>query len=210
MLLKTFVKHVHNRPFRANLTEAELRSYILMRNRHLTFLVGIGLPLTVISIKLIGLQYKDVITINTTLGEGGSTGIDNKNNIPILFLLNNLKNRIPDWVKLLFKLLFLVILVIKLLGFNVLDVIISTYYIKMYIIIGSSLVILYELINLYFLHRFYNKNIKISKILPEFIINWLKEFEILSSSNENFYYYKKFFYIHIFIFIIFIIIAILI
>ena len=86
--------------------------------------------------------------------------------------------KIPNWLKLIFSLLLVIILVLKLLGLSSLDVLNNPYYIKIFSYISCSLAIFYELLNLYLLHKFTNKNIKISEVLPEFIINWLQEFEV--------------------------------
>ncbi len=71
-------------------------------------------------------------------------------------------------VKLFFKLLFLILFVLKLFGFTILDLFISPYYLKIYFYVGCTLTIIYQLLSIYLLHRFYKNNIKISEILPNF------------------------------------------
>lgn len=70
-------------------------------------------------------------------------------------------------------------------------------YLKIFYIIACSLTICYELLNLYFLHRFIKKNIKISEVLPDYIIFLLKELEEISSNIESIKFFKKSCYIHI-------------
>jgi hypothetical protein len=95
-------------------------------------------------------------------------------------LLSNINKKIPYWIKILFRLVFLSILVLKLLGFtNILDIYNNLIYLKLFIYTSCSLVILYQLINIFLLYKFSNKNVKIPEILPEFLINWLKEFEFI-------------------------------
>ncbi len=133
------------------------------------------------------------------------------NNSSTLFLLlSNINNKIPDWLKIIFRLLFLSILIIKLLGFNVLDIISNNYYLKMYCYISCSLVILYQILNILLLYLFSKNNIKIPEILPDFIINWLKEFEIMSSSKASIKEFKTTCYIEILLYVTIIILITLI
>lgn len=93
-------------------------------------------------------------------------------NSSLFLLLGNINKKIPNWVKLIFKLLFLSILVLKLLGFSsILDIFYNLYNLKIYIYITCLLAILYQILNIYLLYIFTNKNTKISEVLPEFIIN---------------------------------------
>ena len=119
-------------------------------------------------------------------------------NSGFFMMLTNLNKKIPHWVKLFFKLLFLFIVIVKLLGFkSIFDVFFNLYYFKMYGYISCSLVIIYQLLNLYFLHKFNNKSFKISDILPEFLISWLKEFEEICNSREAIKEFKNMCYIQI-------------
>ena len=104
------------------------------------------------------------------------------------------------------KLFFLSILVIKLLGFSVIEILNSTYYIKIYLYVSCSLVIIYQLSNLYLLHKFSKQNVQIPKVLPEFIINWLNEFNVISSSVESIKEFKKTYYKEISLYLLIIII----
>ena len=78
----------------------------------------------------------------------------------------------------------------------------TIYYIKMYFLISASLVIIYFLLCLYLLHKFYNNpNLNIPEILPDFLIDWLDYLKSLSSSKELLNYTKKFYYIELSIYI---------
>ena len=100
-----------------------------------------------------------------------NTNIINNSLIPGFTVFSYLNNKIPYWVKLLFRLLLLSLLALKLLGFNILDFMSSMYYLRIYCYVVCTLVIFYQLLNLFLLHKFSKKNIKIPKVLPEFLIN---------------------------------------
>jgi len=63
----------------------------------------------------------------------------------------------------------------------------NSYYLKIYLQISCSLVIIYQLLNIGLLYNFIKKNPKIPEYLPEFIINWLKEFEEMSKFPKSFF-----------------------
>ena len=67
---------------------------------------------------------------------------------------------------------------------------------NIYILLCTT-AILYELLSLFLLHKFSVKNLNIPEILPNFIINWLDLFKVLSSNKESFDSVKKSSYIHI-------------
>jgi hypothetical protein len=64
-------------------------------------------------------------------------------------------------------------ILLNLIGFNsLIEFLNNIFYLKIFAYFLCSLVILYQLLNLYFLHKFIiNKNINISPVLPEFLIN---------------------------------------
>ncbi len=82
------------------------------------------------------------------------------------------------------------------------DVSNNIYYIKLCAYLTCSLVILYYILNIFFLHKFINNNIKISSVLPNFIIIWLKELESISSNIETTQYFKNSCYIQILIYLL--------
>ena len=120
------------------------------------------------------------------------------NNSTFFIFLKNLNNKIPLWVKFGIKFIFLIIIILKLLGINLIDFFSTIYYIKMYFLISASLVIIYFLLCLYLLHKFYNNpNLNIPEILPDFLIDWLDYLKSLSSSKELLNYTKKIYYIEL-------------
>ena len=53
------------------------------------------------------------------------------------------------------------------------------------------LVILFLILELIILHFMIKKSIKISKVLPQLIINWLEDIEESSNDSELFKYFKE-------------------
>ena len=98
-----------------------------------------------------------------------------------------------------------------LLGFSsIFEVITNTYYLKMYTLTLCSLATLYQLSSIYLLYIFIKKNPKIPEFLPEFLINWLKEFEELSKAESGYFKdFKKSCYTEIAIYLVVIILAFL-
>lgn len=135
-------------------------------------------------------------------GEGGNSVNNLISNSSFLLLISKLNNKIPSTFKLAFKLIIFILLILKFLGYNILtDAINDVSFLRNFIYTFSSLVIFYDLLNLYLLHKFATKNVKISEVLPDFIINWLKEFEVLSSTKNSIKEFKKENYINISIYI---------
>lgn len=209
LMLKSYMKYVHNRPYDSDLTIIQKQIQQKSRNRNLALFVFLGAPAALICLRNSAVSLKDIASINLPLSSTSTSQISNNNSSNIInsiLLLSNINKKIPNWVKLLFKLLLLSILVLKLLGFkSILDVLNNVYYLKIFSYISCSLAIIYQLLNLYLLYKFYNKNKKIPEILPIFIQNWLKEFEIISSTKESFNEFKNICYIEILIYILIII-----
>ena len=103
-----------------------------------------------------------------------------------------------------------IILVLKLLGFSLLNILSNTFYIKLYFITSISVVILYLLLSLFFLYKFSSQDIKIPEILPNFIITWLEEIQVMSKTKPGFKTYKDMVYIELSIYIFALIFAILV
>ena len=128
----------------------------------------------------------------------------------LFMILGNLYKKIPNWLKFLFKLLLLIIVVIKLLGFsNIFDFLTNMYYLKLYVYIAYVIVNICQILNLYLLHKFINKTIKISDMLPEFIIDWLKDLEVISRNKVHIKHFKNTCYFHIGLYAVIIILFIL-
>ena len=157
--------------------------------------------------------FNKTVAGSTTVPEAGR-GL-NSSNYSNLFLkkLNNKGGcaASPSLVKFVFKLIFSIVLVLKLLGFSsIFEVITNTYYLKMYTLTLCSLATLYQLSSIYLLYIFIKKNPKIPEFLPEFLINWLKEFEELSKAESGYFKdFKKSCYTEIAIYLVVIILAFL-
>ena len=212
LILKSYVKHVHSRPFDSNFTDAMRLQEQLRRNRQLAIFGLVGIPAILVGLRVSAVTLKDVFTINFSnkLETNENSTIENAiNNGFILLFLSNVNKKIPSWVKLFFKLFFLTLLILKLLGFNILEFFSIVYYVKIYTYTTCSLAILYNLLNIYLIHKFSNKTVIIPDVLPEFIINWLKEFELISTSKAYIKEAKKSSYIDISIYVLIIIFLIL-
>jgi hypothetical protein len=215
LMLKTYMKYVHNRPMEAGLSPGQMEHRRLMRNRKLGLFCLLGAPLTIFLLKSSAIPMKEMF--NLTIGGGSQVENNNSNsnfinsNNTLLLFLSNLNKKIPSWIKILFRFLFLTILVLKLLGYSLLSVfLINTYIFKIVYYISCSLVISYHLLSLYLLHKFSTKNIKISAVFPEFVINWLKGIELMSSSTPGIKEFKTNCYMEITVYIIILIVTVLI
>lgn len=205
LLLRGYMKHVHNRPYEKGISK---QTQIQIRNRNLVGFLFVGAPLVLFTLKKSGILLKDMVTVHTTLTTQPNISIDTNiinTNIKeggILLIISNLSKNIPNSLKLVFSLFMLCLVVIKLLGFNsIFDVFLNLYYLKLYIYITSSLLILYQILNLYLLHKFSKNTISISPILPVFILNWLTEFKEISSTEDGIQVLKKMCYVQISLYI---------
>lgn len=99
--------------------------------------------------------------------------------------LGNLYNKIPTWVTVTFRLVLLFLFVLKLCGITLIDFLINDYYLKMYFIFAWLFLIVFHLTNLFLLHLFMKKSITIPEILPDFLIDFLKDLESVSTKPET-------------------------
>lgn len=173
LILKTYIKHVHHRPIEAGFSKTQRESIKLMRNRQLGIFCILGAPLTMFLLRFSAIPIKELYSLSI----GGDSPVannnsnSNSNTINSILFLSYLNKKIPRWLKILFKILFVTILVLKLLGFSFLSVFsINVFYIKVGYYILFSLIICYYLLSLYLLHKFSKKNMKILDVLPEFLI----------------------------------------
>ena len=216
--LKNYVKYIHNRPMPAHYNEIEKKKELLLRNRRLLFFALFGAPVMLASLKWVSPSLKDVATVSvstssTTISSPLSGDeVNNKINslLPGFTVFSYLNKKIPSWVKLVIKLFLVFLLVIKLLGISFLEFYNSWLYLRMYCYFVSTLIIMYELLNLYLMHKFHTQTIKIPQVLPDFLRNWLKEFEAVSSRVEYIKEFKKGCYIEIGMYLSLIIIVTLI
>jgi len=221
LILKSYIKIVHNRPYPVNITHYQKLIEDASRKRQLALFSILGAPIVIGAFKLGSIAFKDVFSINLPLSNSTDSDLlteNNNNNSEVLnsssslFLLcNKIIKIIPHWLKLSFRLILLIILVLKLLGVNsILDIFNNVVYFKLYCYISCSLVILYQLLNIYLIYKFSQPETKIFEFYPEFIINWLKEFEEIGKSKEIAKYFKDMYYREIYLYFILIIIAVLI
>jgi hypothetical protein len=214
VILRSFMKHIHNRPMLPNLNPTQLADARLLRNKQLALFTLFGAPLTLLFLKFSAIGFKDVLTFSYSGGSGAQIENNNSNmintttNSSFFILLNNFKKKIPNWLKIVFKLLFTIILVLKLLGFSFIPGFISVlyfvnnlYHMKLFYYISCSLIISHNLLSLYLIHKFSNNKIKISEALPDFLINWLKIIENMGSSKAGIKEFKSTCYIDITIYL---------
>jgi hypothetical protein len=103
----------------------------------------------------------------------------------------------------LFMTFFIIILMLNIFGVsNVIDVLNTYYYIKIFGWISCSSIIIYHIVNIFLLHKFYSGNINISPVLPNFILNWLNEIKDLASKKETYKFFKDSSYIQILIYLL--------
>ena len=122
----------------------------------------------------------------------------------------NINNKIPDWIKTILKILFIIFIILrildKILGYSVfLTIYNNRYYFNIFSYSLFSLGILYQLLHIFLIYIFSKKKRNIPEILPDFLINWLKEFELMCLTKESTQYFKNFFYRHILVYIIMIV-----
>jgi lysylphosphatidylglycerol synthetase-like protein (DUF2156 family) len=95
-------------------------------------------------------------------------------------------------------LLILTILILTYFGISTISVyFFNIYFLKLFYYIFFSLIISYNLLCLYLLNKFSNKNIQISEVLPEFVINWLMVNEDFSISKAGIKEFKTISYLEI-------------
>jgi len=210
LILKSYMKYVHNRPLDQGINTVQNNQQKMLRNRQLVLFCILGAPLTLFFLKSTTIALKDMFTLTI----GGASQVENNNsnliNSSFLVFFSNLNNKIPKWFKILFRLLFLTIILLKILGFSIISVFSINYYtFKIIYYIIFSLIISFHLITLYLLHKFSNKNIKISKVLPEFVINWLKMIEIMSTSKAGIRELKTNCYIEITVYLLLMLLTII-
>ena len=113
----------------------------------------------------------------------------------------------PKWLSYSIKLILIVLLVLKLIGLNLLNIYSNLIYLEIFSYITCTLAIIFQCVNLFFLNKFSNKEYKVSSILPDFIIKWLNEFKDLSINPESMNAFKSTCYIQICIYIFIIVLT---
>lgn len=209
IIMKTYKTLYHDIPCPKNYDNAQKIKWELTKRRHFFAFAVVGAPLILYTLRLYSIGLKDMITVSVT--GNGSSEAQTSSSSKFLASGLSLLPKIPNWVKLLFKLFFISLLLLKIFGVSsIFDIIYNVYYLKIFIISYSTIVILYLILNIYLIYLFYKKNIHIPEVLPEFIINWLKEFKVISSSKEGVHGFKNMYYREILLYLVIIAIVILI
>jgi hypothetical protein len=207
-LLRGYMKYVHNRPYDTSPRALSLEMQKQFRRRNLVLFSLFGAPLVLYALRTSSIGIKNMINISLFNSE-----TQNKKeiltNISFLLVINKFLKKIPTWLKFIFIFIILNIVVLKLLGYSII-VIIDQSFLKKLVFVYFFLVGGYQLLNLYLVHKFASKNVKIPEVFPDFWINWLKEFEVIVLSEESIKEFKKICYIELVIYLIMIIIFILI
>ena len=211
-VLRSYIKHVHNRPYNSNLNAVQKQMQINMRRKNLALFTLLGCPVVLWALQSTAISYKDQATIKIPIAIGNSKPLSVNNSIANQGLLENKESglllssfnqKLPKWIKIFFKLLLFGIFILKLLGFNhFIDIFHSLIYLKIFFYVIFLLLIIYQLLNVFILSLFIKNTYKIPEILPEFLISWFQEFEILSSSSESIKEFKNMCYREIFVYVL--------
>nr|WVH38206.1 hypothetical protein [Trametes cingulata] len=200
VMVRSYMKHVHNRPLPRGLNEKELNTIKKSRNIQLALFSLIGAPIGLVLVKMA--SFKDMITFNLSLNSQSEVENNVRNNSLFLFL-GNFINKIPFWFKVIFKIILITLLGLKLLGISIFEFYNNIYYLEIYCLVLCIFYILYECVNLYLLHIFSTKSIKkIPDVLPNFFIEWLNSFKVLSSKEVLKNEIKKMCYVHISLYLV--------
>ena len=115
LVVRTYIKYVHNRPLNANLSSAARKIEQASRDRNLKVFVLLGAPLVIFSLKnsAIKLKLRDMGSVNVSLESITESQLSNSSNInsnlskdSVLFwFITTLNNKIPYWLKFLFSFL---------------------------------------------------------------------------------------------------------
>lgn len=164
LVVKTYINRVHNRPFAIGLSRSELNLQRKTRRTQLAIFCVLGAPLVVSLLRVSAVSFKDMFDL--TIGGNSQAANNNSNTVNSIIFLSYLNKKIPSWLKISFNILFVTIIVLKLFGFSIgsafLSILsINAYYIKVAYYTIFSLIICYDLLNLYLLHKFSNQSIKI-------------------------------------------------
>nr|YP_009348139.1 hypothetical protein [Hericium coralloides]APX41092.1 hypothetical protein [Hericium coralloides] len=114
----------------------------------------------------------------------------------LILFFKNIYNKIPNWIKIILKILLFYIFIIRIFGIQtIFDIFFN--YTKLFCIISCLFVILYELFFIGMLLLFSSGKIQISDLLPIFIQNRLNIYKELSSNRVIVKDTLEYIYIHI-------------
>ena len=142
------------------------------------------------------------IGATTNVWTNGVTNINDVSSSSIFLLLSKGIKKLPTGVKTFFTILFIIIFVLKLFGYNLIDLYINDKLLRIYLYCYGSVMIIFILLNLYLLHKAYKGQLQISAILPKFIQTWLNGFIILSNKKSVYDNTKETFYLNLMIYIV--------
>ena len=213
-VIKTYMSQIHSLPIPAEFnTELLRRRYIHRKNIQLAIFTFVGAPLIVYGIRSIGIGLGDMITFEPQFNSGLTTSSTSHTNQSYFILfLKNITKYIPSWAKVLFSLIFISLLILKLFGFEnfLLTFILGkTIYLKLLFLFLCSLAIIFNILNLYLIHLFSQSDIKISKLLPNFLIEWLEDFKLFSKNESGIKILRDMYYREIIIYLILIVLIII-
>ena len=202
LILRSYVKYVHNRPFitKDQISLARKRN---IRNRHLFLFSVLGAPLILYILRRTGTLAGDVFSLKFDLSKPLDKGlvepsdVNRSNNTSLFGIFTFLGNRasghnntsclarIKKWLKLIFIIIFLLGLIVRIYGLSsFVNFITNAYYIKIYFIVGCMLAIIFLLFELYAVHLFVSNKLKIPELLPEFMIKFFSDMKFISSSPQ--------------------------
>ena len=226
LVLKSYVRFVHNRPYDPNLSDIHRSIERSLRDKQLVLFVFAGAPLVLLSLKAVPLKFRDIESFPSCRTDLKGQSIDslcnnrninNKNFLPSCRsvrlsipygedrtgrVITSLNSKIGKWIKFLLGYIFINLFVLNLLGLNVLSLLNNFYYLKLHFYVSVMIAFLYQICQLYILHLFLGKRLKISKVLPDFIINWLKMIEIFSENKESIKSFKDICYREIIVYFV--------
>jgi len=100
ILIRNYVKHVHNRPFRPLISDVERNLQILQRRRLLTYFGFIAAPAIILGLQVFSASHKDMLTIDVASNNSNNDTDNNLKTSGTFFaLLIQFKNQLPNWFK---------------------------------------------------------------------------------------------------------------
>lgn len=188
LVLKGYMKYVHNRPVDTNLSQFQKNGEWAKRNKHLFGFTFIIAPALVWGLKYAGVGIKDMISIEVHNPK-------DTNSVSAMGFVGLFLNKLPSWFKMSFSFLFGLIFVLKLLGYSLItDFYLNTYNWKLLVLTLCSLVLFNTLLHLYLIQKFANKNVSIPHILPKFLKQRLLELQLLVSNPAGVKAFKTLYY----------------
>lgn len=195
LTVKTFMKYVYNRPLPPHIPQkGPLATHEwAVRRKELGLFLLVGAPVSMIVAHIAHIGLKDWIKLEVTLPSLPSTSAkDTVESFSIFLMLKNFSKKVPEPLKIFIGFYFLLFLILKLFGLpGILDIMNNDKYMRWLGVSLCSLAIFYQIINLWLVHKFLSEKIKISRIWPESVINWLEYLEAVSKSKPLLVWFKQ-------------------